>query len=609
MTKLTLNDINNISGNPTSAEQLLNANFTAIEEAIDKTLSRDGTLPNALEAALDANSQRIVNLPYALSNTEPVTLAQVMAIVTGGDWTGGAGIPAVVYYQEAQPTATAFGQVWVRTSDLVIFIWDGSGWVRQADPNLQLVEDIANGNTIDIADLKPRMIAVEADSANYSQAIIDLETDTTTLAGQITTISANLGTNTAAIVSESIARASGDSALSATINSIQASNANVWVQPGIPVPGVSGIPNPIPAGSYWYDSDDGNKPYRYVSGSWVVTQDASIVTLSAAVTSEQAARISGDASLATNINNVIAQRNADYATIVANDQARINGDTALSLQYSALTTSVGTLSTSVTNNNQARIDGDAALASQVSTTNSTVGGLSTTVSQHTSSINGIQGKYGVKIDANGYVTGFGLISSNNNASPTSTFTVLADNFRVVTPGSNPVSPFYVSGGVTYIRNVVIDSAAIGTATIGTVNLVGNSVTNVVQNLLNFQGTPVTGNLANQYSNLATAYGTANITVGGIVPGSTVYVRGYFNARGASSNIHWAFFRVRRDDGVILSGVPQMRMQADYQMIAWEWVDLTPVNASHTYTVQVMRSSNENIGNWQEISLIATNIKR
>jgi hypothetical protein len=103
MAKLVLNDISNLTGNPTSAEQALNDNFTSIETAIENTLSRDGTTPNSLEAQLDANSQRIINLPFALSASEPVTLAQVMNLLTGEDWTGGVGIPAVL------PTDAAYG--------------------------------------------------------------------------------------------------------------------------------------------------------------------------------------------------------------------------------------------------------------------------------------------------------------------------------------------------------------------------------------------------------------------------------------------------------------------------------------------------------------------
>lgn len=60
MTKLVLNDINSLA-NTQSAKQALNDNFTAIEAAIENTLSRDGTLPNQMEADIDLNSNDLLN--------------------------------------------------------------------------------------------------------------------------------------------------------------------------------------------------------------------------------------------------------------------------------------------------------------------------------------------------------------------------------------------------------------------------------------------------------------------------------------------------------------------------------------------------------------------
>jgi hypothetical protein len=58
MPKLTLTDIE--SGYASVAA--LNANFTAIETAIENTVSRDGTTPNQMGAALDMNSNNILNV-------------------------------------------------------------------------------------------------------------------------------------------------------------------------------------------------------------------------------------------------------------------------------------------------------------------------------------------------------------------------------------------------------------------------------------------------------------------------------------------------------------------------------------------------------------------
>ena len=58
MAKLTLNNLT--SGFASTAT--LNANFDAIEAAIENTLSRNGTTPNQMQADLDMNSNSIINL-------------------------------------------------------------------------------------------------------------------------------------------------------------------------------------------------------------------------------------------------------------------------------------------------------------------------------------------------------------------------------------------------------------------------------------------------------------------------------------------------------------------------------------------------------------------
>lgn len=75
----------------------------------------------------------------------------------------------------------------------------------------------------------------------------------------------------------------------------------------------------------------------------------------------------------------------------------------------------------------------------------------------------------VKLDVNGYVSGFGLASTANNAAPSSSFIVRADSFAVASPsgpGIAPVTPFVVrttattENGVTIPVGVYMDAAYI-----------------------------------------------------------------------------------------------------------------------------------------------------
>lgn len=71
-------------------------------------------------------------------------------------------------------------------------------------------------------------------------------------------------------------------------------------------------------------------------------------------------------------------------------------------------------------------------------------------------ISSLEGKYTVKIDNNGYVTGYGLASEANNGTPVSTFAVRADNFYVASPsgpGIVPAIPFIVRTTSTTINGV------------------------------------------------------------------------------------------------------------------------------------------------------------
>lgn len=68
MAKLTLTDPTTLIGLPTT----ISNNNTLIEQAVENTLSRDGTSPNEMNADLDMNDQKIYNLPEATTDSEPV---------------------------------------------------------------------------------------------------------------------------------------------------------------------------------------------------------------------------------------------------------------------------------------------------------------------------------------------------------------------------------------------------------------------------------------------------------------------------------------------------------------------------------------------------------
>lgn len=80
MSKLNLPDIGSLA-NSASARQAINDNFTAIEEAIDNTLSRDGTAPNQMEADIDLNSHRLLNVADPIEDLDGVNKRSVGDLV------------------------------------------------------------------------------------------------------------------------------------------------------------------------------------------------------------------------------------------------------------------------------------------------------------------------------------------------------------------------------------------------------------------------------------------------------------------------------------------------------------------------------------------------
>ncbi len=76
MPKITLADLSNLT-NPNSVVSTVNSNNTIVENAIENTLSRDGSTPNQMEANIDMNSNRIVNVGAPVFSTDVLRVADL----------------------------------------------------------------------------------------------------------------------------------------------------------------------------------------------------------------------------------------------------------------------------------------------------------------------------------------------------------------------------------------------------------------------------------------------------------------------------------------------------------------------------------------------------
>lgn len=117
---------------------------------------------------------------------------------------------------------------------------------------------------------------------------------------------------------------------------------------------------------------------------------------------------------------------------------------------SQLFADLGTRITDVTNGIREVREISQTAVSQTQTLTSQVGANTTSIQTQSRVTDGLNAQYTVKIDNNGYVSGFGLASSPVNGVPRSTFQVRADAFAIA-PASTPSW----SSATTYARNAVV----------------------------------------------------------------------------------------------------------------------------------------------------------
>lgn len=125
MAKLTLTDVGTLA-NPASAQQALNDNFAAIEAAFENTVSRDGTLPNTMEAEFDANGHKLINVGDPVHNGDAVNLKTLQGVVGNVEDAINSAAAAAISAQEAAESALA-----ASTASFGAFIQSGTGVVAR----------------------------------------------------------------------------------------------------------------------------------------------------------------------------------------------------------------------------------------------------------------------------------------------------------------------------------------------------------------------------------------------------------------------------------------------------------------------------------------------
>lgn len=209
------------------------------------------------------------------------------------------------------------------------------------------------------------------------------------------------------------------------------------------------------------DTRVGSSESKITTLQTTTSQQAQQITLlgsktdsnAAAITSEATTRANADNAITSNVNAQISLVNSSLSAVQTKTDTLSNTVSSYSGSITTLQSQVGTLSSDLSFEVSARVSADGAINS----------------------------KYAVKIDTNGYVSGFGLMSTANDSTPTSSFIIRADKFAIGSPSGpsiTPKVPFIVYAtprvapdGVTTIpAGVYIDQAVIGNGTIGSAQI-------------------------------------------------------------------------------------------------------------------------------------------
>jgi hypothetical protein len=405
------------------------------------------------------------------------------------------------------------------------------------------------------------------------------ETLATQLRGSYT--GSNLSQLTSGLLfQERQARSSADSALSSSITSLTASvetKARTFFQPS--------PPTATAIGDLWFDTSNAGRAMRWNGTQWQDASDARIDQSLASIAAESLARASAIQSEAVIRETLASQLRGSYNGTNINElssgllfserQARSSADSALSTQisqvsarlntggdvFSSIVTAQNTASaksanfvqsttptatkvddlwidtangnilkrwngTAWVNADDTRIGASATSITQLSSRIDNVSGSGVSMEQRFSTnanqITGLQAQYTVKVDVNGYVSGFGLASTAINSTPLSSFTVRADNFLIGNPGGPgiaPATPFIVRttsttvNGVSvpvgvyisdaFIQNGTITNAKIGNAAIDNAKIANVDATKITTGFLSADRIAV-GTLDAKLANISAA---------------------------------------------------------------------------------------------------------
>lgn len=401
--------------------------------------------------------------------------------------------PGSIYVDETGPGATRY--YWVRfvnTNDVKGPYNATSGVTATTGPEVVYLLSTLTGSITEsqlFADLGSRINLIDgaASLAGSVNARVAAETTARTNA-----ISTEATTRAQAILDEASARSTGDDALQTQIDLLSAAGSGDFSEL---LAAVESEQSARIAGDA-AEAASRQTLAAQLRGDYTGTDPSALTT--GLVYNERVTRVSAEGAISSSVTALSSTVTNNYntlnAAITSEASTRAGADSAISATVTSLsstvTTNFNTLNAAITSEASTRADIDDAMSATVTALTATVGtntaAISAEATTRASQTGDLFAKYTVKIDTNGYVSGFGLASTANDDTPFSDFTIRADRFSIASPsgpGITPVVPFVVNtteqtvNGVTVPAGVYMDAAFIKNGTITNAKIANLAVDN------------------------------------------------------------------------------------------------------------------------------------
>ena len=194
MPKVDIKRLDSVTNNDTTATKQINDNFQALQQAIENTISRDGTVPNYMDANFDLNSYRIINAGDPVGDQDVVTLKYFE------EKAGGAIEAAAEAKASASQAASSAQSAIVASNNAIGQLAQAEGLLTAAEGQLEETQQYIDAAKSNI-DSTVAQAKADVNSA-VDEATMDISNTSTAAINTINTAVSNAESNISTIVSD-----------------------------------------------------------------------------------------------------------------------------------------------------------------------------------------------------------------------------------------------------------------------------------------------------------------------------------------------------------------------------------------------------------------------